>query len=148
MLYLLRLFRMATLRSACLLTALAVAHGCGAKVPANPTTYAVHGKVTLDGQPLKQGYVRFDPAVPGKGTPAEGQIKADGGYEARSFVGQSGTTPGEYKVSLAAIPRAQEGEVSAEPLAVPEKYLKPDTSDVSKTVASGDNSIDIELTSK
>lgn len=122
--------------------------GCGTRAPANPTTYAVRGKVTLAGQPLKQGYVRLDPASPGKGVPAEGQIKPNGTYEARAFVGQPGTTPGEYKISLASVPRGQEGEVAAEPLPVPEKYLKPDTTDIAKTVTSGDNTIDVELAAK
>lgn len=130
----------------CLWTSAVV--GCGTRVPANPTTYAVHGKVTLDGAPLTRGWVKFQPASPGKGVPAEGEIKADGSYEARAFVGQPGTTAGEYKVSIAPISGPQEGDMTAEKLPVPEKYLKPDTSGIQKTVSSGDNTIDIELTSK
>lgn len=131
-----------------LMLPLAFAAGCGTNVPANPTTYPVRGKVTLDGGPLKQGFVRFDPAQPGKGLPAEGEIKSDGSYEARAFAGQSGTTPGDYKVSIAAIPRAQEGEAVGNALAIPVKYQRPDTSDVSKTIVSGENAIDVELVSR
>lgn len=140
------LFRMISLISPAM--SLALAAGCGTSVPSNPTTYPVRGKVTLDGGPLKQGFVRFDPAEPGKGLPAEGEIKPDGTYEARAFVGQPGTTPGDYKVSIAAIPRAQEGEAVGGAITVPSKYQRPDTSDVTKTIVSGENTIDVQLVSR
>ena len=141
-----RLVRIISLLSC--VTLFALAAGCGMSVPSNPTTYPVRGKVTLDGDSLKQGFVRFDPAQPGKGLPAEGEIKADGTYEARAFVGQPGTTPGDYKVSIAAIPRAQEGEAVGGALAIPAKYQRPDTSDITKTIGGGDNAINVELVSR
>lgn len=122
--------------------------GCGTRIPSNPSTYAVRGKVTLAGQHLKAGYIRFDPVSPGKGTSADGPIKPDGTFEVRAFVGQPGTTPGEYKVSLASVPRGQEGEVVAQPLPIPTKYLRPDTTDIVKTVIAGDNAFDVELAAK
>lgn len=132
----------------CLTIASVSAQGCGPNVPANPTTYAVHGKVTLDGQPVKRGFVRFDPTSPGKGVAAEGEIQADGSYEARAFVGQRGTTPGDYKVYVAAVARPQEGETNPQPLDLPAKYQSAGTTDITKSVTAGENSIDIELTSK
>lgn len=138
----------AVYRMTVLAMALMLVQGCGPSIPSNPATYPVRGKVTLDGQPLKRGFVRFDPVSPGKGLAAEGEIQSDGRYEARVFVGQQGTTPGEYKVSIAPLSRQQEGDLVAEALDVPAKYQKPETSDITKTVTSGENSIDIELTSK
>lgn len=74
---------------AAVLLALGLA-GCG---PSGPTTYAVSGRVTFDGEPIADGYITFAPAVRGE-APAAAPIKA-GAYRLR-------TTAGEKRVSVQA----------------------------------------------
>lgn len=76
--------------------------GCGGGTPSDnlPRT-AVSGSVTLDGQPLAQGNIAFDPAERGPGTTqAIGEIK-DGKFSIEKTLGP---VPGKYKVSISSIP--------------------------------------------
>lgn len=122
-----------------------VLSGCGTKVPSNPTTEPVHGTVTYKGEPLTTGFICFSAVDPGQGRDAEGTIKEDGGYELRAFVGQQGTLPGEYKVWFSPLPQAARGESVADPLPIPKKYQNAETTDITKTVSTGDNTIDVEI---
>jgi hypothetical protein len=83
---------------------------------------AVTGSVTLDGQPLAQGQIQFDP-VPGTQGPttlAVAEIK-DGKY---SIDRTMGPVPGKYKVSISSQPPIKIGpdeEPGARPKMGPEK---------------------------
>lgn len=55
---------------------------------------AISGEVTLDGKPLKEGYIRFTPQ--GAGTSASGII-SDGKY---SLVASKGVARGQYRVVI------------------------------------------------
>lgn len=132
-------------RAVCLIAAIGLASGCGPRVPGNPATEPVHGTVKHKGTPLKGGYVCFSPVDPAKGRAAEGAIKPDGSYELRAFIGQRGTLPGEYKVWFSPLPVAARGESAADLLPIPKKYQDAGTTDITKTVSSGDNAIDVEV---
>ncbi len=119
--------------------------GCGPSVPPPPTTQPVHGTVTLGGQPVTRGFVRFVPTQGSSGRFAEGMIAEDGSYSVSAFKGQAGTLPGDYNVYFSSIQRAAEGEAEGEPLAIPKKYLRPETSELKVTVTSGDNDIPLDL---
>ena len=60
--------------------------GCSKYSPqVYPKTYAVHGKVLLDGVPLKGGAIEFQPSAGGEGASAPGMeasgvIQADGTF--------------------------------------------------------------------
>lgn len=71
----------------CLLSALAV--GCGG--PRGPKTYDVSGNVTFDGQPIKKGYIIFQPTS-AEDRAAGGEI-VDGRYNLKA-------QPGEKKVEI------------------------------------------------
>ncbi|HWB12507.1 MAG TPA: hypothetical protein VG826_25000 [Pirellulales bacterium] len=130
----------------CGATMFSAAIGCGPSAPKIPTTYPVHGTVTLNGEPVTGGYVRFEPVEAGKGMEADGAVQSDGSYKVRAFAGQPGTTPGDYKVFLSSVSRMREGEDYPEQLPIPAKYQNKDTSGIIKTVTSDDNQIDLELT--
>ncbi len=108
----------------------------------------VSGVVTLDGKPLDRGAVSFH-AV-GGGPTAVGQIDSSGHYALK--VGEEHGLPlGEYVVTVVASedPLPGDGFESPTPgdLITPARYGSTQTSDLKKTVASGDNHIDLELTS-
>ncbi len=132
-------------RLAMLAAAMLAAAGCGPHIPPPPTTQPVHGNVTLNGQPVTKGFVRFIPAEGSGGRFAEGMIAEDGSYAVAAFKGQAGTLPGEYKVYFSSIQRAAEGESEGEPLGLPAKYLRPETTDIKVTVSDGDNDIPLEM---
>lgn len=74
--------------------------GSGDNLPRQP----VSGSVTLDGRPLAQGMITFEPVDLASGHPATGTI-AEGAFE----IGRdAGPTPGNYLVRItAAAPDAQ-----------------------------------------
>jgi hypothetical protein len=110
----------------------------------------VSGTVTLDGQPVGPGAVVFAPAD-GTSNPADGAIQLDGSYFLKTSR-EVGLKPGDYKVSVSVFdqPEVQPGERSMTPakLVTPQKYADTETSGLQYTVKPGDNTIDIELSSK
>ena len=40
--------------------------GCGATAPDGPLRFQVHGKVSLDGEPLASGFIQFEPDASAK----------------------------------------------------------------------------------
>jgi len=76
------------------LLAAAVAIGCG---PRRPARVPVSGKVLIDGQPLRLGYVRF---VPQGARPSGGPIRPDGRFRLNCFGGEDGAVPGSHRVSV------------------------------------------------
>jgi hypothetical protein len=64
----------------------------------------VHGKITLDGQPLKAGKVMFAPIRKGAdleaGKPAIGVIREDGTFELSTYRNGDGAVVGEHWVTV------------------------------------------------
>lgn len=115
--------------------------GCGGK-PAQ-----VSGTVTLDGKPLERGVVGFTPVA--GGLRAAGIIQSDGRYTLTTNR-ESGLETGEYRVTVVSRepgPPSNGGPPMPGPYITPERYAVESTSGLFYTVAPGNNTIDIELTS-
>ena len=109
--------------------------GCG------PDLGTVNGHVTLDGKPIKGVEITFEPVGQSGGT-AMGYTNAEGNY-ALQFPGrQAGAPPGEYMVRLA----GSEVDDVGQRVKIPPKFNS--QSDLKRTVSSGDNKFDFDLTSK
>lgn len=122
---------------------LTCAVGCGSDLGAT-----VSGKVTIDGEPVTPGLVTFAP-VDGAHEPSTGTLGSGGEYRL-STKQQFGVAPGTYAVAVQAfeppdVPAGQRSFTPSKPL-VPEKYLQTTTSGLQYRVASGSNTINIELT--
>jgi len=132
---------------AVLATAILAAAGCG-----GPPRATVRGTVTLDGKPLAAGLVVFE----GSGRSYGGTIGPDGRYELR-HLGKPEVLPGTYGVAVlppeprvVADPKTTNLEL-AEPVdqgRYPERFRLPATSGITRTVAAGESTIDIDLTSR
>ena len=123
----------------------------------------VHGKVTYQGKPVPLGSVLFVPVEPpkdGSMQPASGTINADGTYELKSEA-EPGAILGEHKVVVVAVDGGQPAATPAKvadsgpapatkavrfKTLVPQKYSDPSTTPLTRKVAPGDNTIDLELT--
>jgi hypothetical protein len=135
--------------------------GCDSRLHYEHAT--VHGKVTYHGKPVPLGSVLFVPVEPPKDglmQPASGSINPDGTYELKSEA-DAGAILGEHKVVVIAVDGGQPAQDSAKapesgpaPVAksvrfkslVPKKYSDPSTTPLTRKVAAGDNTIDIEVT--
>jgi len=132
--------------------------GCG---PSGPETCPVSGKVTVDGQAVKNCTINFQP-VDSANQVASGQIADDGTYTL--FTGVSGTPGamvGKYKVVLTPqMAAAGDGEDPAymssgeDPTkapapqnlsAVPQEYIYVTTTPKEVEVTSGSNTINIAI---
>jgi hypothetical protein len=114
----------------------------------------VSGTVTKDGQPVRSGVITFV-SRDGKGT-ALASIKKDGTYTAANVpVGETSVIlvnameepdfTGPVTVSDAAKPSGKRAPPPKAPIAIPDKYGKPETSGLTLTVRSGDNPYDIDV---
>ncbi len=93
-------------------------------------TVPVKGKVTVDGEPLKQGSIVFRPDADKGNTLAlepAAQIADDGTYELNTR-GKPGAPPGAYRVTvMAQVPLDPKNPYSRGKLLVPQEYTAKDT---------------------
>ena len=80
--------------------------GCSGET--GPRRVAVSGSVTVDGQPMESGIIRFLPTSK-NGGPASSVIVTDGVY---SLGTESGPIPGFYQVRIVLTPKTQVGKLS------------------------------------
>ena len=110
----------------------------------------VSGQVSLDGKQLDGGAITFIPES--SGPLAYGDVAPDGAYSLQSSGGVQGLKPGNYIATVShRSGRPSPGMTIAQIQAlemVPIRYTMPETSDLHKEVAAGENQIDLTLTSK
>lgn len=144
--------------------------GCNSK-EGRVQTHKVSGKVTYNGAPVASATVTFSPQE--KGTPAAmGITDSQGVYTLTTYDSGDGAAAGLFKVlvyklneSAAAAPSApahdptgaagpssapthsgpRGGQQKSSVSLLPEKYMKVDTTTITKNVVGGVNEIDIEL---
>jgi hypothetical protein len=75
--------------------ALVCSSGCG---DGRPERVPVSGVVLIDGQPLKQGNIKF---VPKAGRPSAGKIGPDGRFSLTCYDGSDGAILGNHQVQVA-----------------------------------------------
>ena len=150
----------------CALTLAALAAGgCDSRIRYEHAT--VHGKVTYNGKPVPFGQVLFVPVDPPKDgfmQPASGSIGEDGAYTLKSEA-DAGAIVGDHKVVVLAVDPGKTAEAPKDPDAapspaggpgqkskapqfkslVPKQYGDPGTTPLTKKVAPGDNTIDIDI---
>lgn len=125
------------LRASCLvLFCAALCSGCGS---GESGVAAVEGTVTMDGKPLKDARVVFEPAGKG-GERSEGVTDANGHYKLQYSADQAGAIVGEYVVRI----RTSGMENGAKEV-VPARYNA--ESELKKTVTAGSNNFDFPLKS-
>ena len=128
-----------TLPITIILTLLSIA---GCRGDDGPTRYQVSGTVTADGEPVKKGYIVFQPADPGGR--ADGAPIEAGRYDLRA-------TPGRKKVEIRAMRTS--GKIDAnlgQPLEenfLPAKY-NTKTELTAEVTASGPTRFDFSLSSR
>jgi hypothetical protein len=109
----------------------------------------VSGHVSLDGNNIGPGMVVFAPQ--GGGKPATGSIESDGSYTMNTSR-EVGLAAGKYNVAVSVREMPQNVKRGDRPppgkLLIPEKYEQSTTSGLEFEVKPGDNTIDIELTSR
>jgi len=104
----------------------------------------VKGKVTLNGQPLQNALVEFQPTAPG-GSPSSGMTDAEGRYELLYTFERAGAAPGEHIVSIrTGGTRVDDScrEVECKEC-VPAKYNL--QTELKRTVEPGRNTLDFDL---
>ena len=130
-------------RLVCLLACLLVA-GCSGGPDDQPELGTVHGKVTLDGKPLSEASVTFQPE---NGRPSTAVTDAEGNYEL-TYINQQGAAVGKHtvRISKSEVKRDGQGEIISAKERLPAQYNK--HSSLTKQVNAGKNSIDLPLKSQ
>src|SRR5437868_5801292 len=121
-------------RPAPLILILLFALGCG--VSDAPRTAAVKGTVTMAGKPLPNVGVTFFPT--GKGPIATGNTSEKGEFTLRTTRPGDGASIGTHQVTFGA---AEEGPRKAGSIAIPDKYSRPSTSEVTAEVKAGQTNV-------
>lgn len=121
---------------AALSTMIGFSIGCSDRAPDMPELGKVHGTITLDGKPLPDISIYFEPE---KGRPSTAKANPDGFYEAFYLIDEKGVKVGPCSV------RVEWGIDDSGP-AIPAKYGT--KSELSLNVKSGNNTFDIKMNSK
>lgn len=116
--------------------------GCGETVK-SPPLGKVTGIVTMDGQPLANAVVSFQPE---KGRPSGATTAADGKYDLIYVESTHGALVGEHLVRITTY--VEEGSPQEQTFkeTIPKKYNT--KSELKETVKAGNNKIDFKLESK
>lgn len=123
------------------LGALAVA-GCGG----GPKLGKVYGTVTLDGQPLPNAKVTFQPTFEG-GSPSDAVTNENGEYVLKFLEGKEGALVGEHQVRISTyrqLSSTDPGGPGEVPERVPAKYNT--ETELTKEVTKGSQEISFALT--
>lgn len=141
-------------RAALLVVAGFVLPGCGGGGGKTIDRHPVNGQVTLDGAPLDQGAIRFEPFGEVKERTAAGSPITNGAYDIPKA---GGLPPGKYTVSItsseaaAALPSDPAeamnaaGKMQAKPERIPPRYNQ--NTELVVEIKSGANKHDFPLTS-
>lgn len=142
------------MRKAMLLTvslALTFTLGCGGGAGDMPQVGTVTGTVTLDGQPVSEANIVFNPVSGGRSATAVSD--SSGKYTLQYLGGVPGAVVGQNEV-LVSTGAAQVGDEGGEEYApakketIPAKYHNDgNESELKVEVKAGDNTIDLKLTS-
>jgi hypothetical protein len=129
---------------------LAITAGCG---DGGPKLVPVEGRVTLDGKPVKEMLINFQPVGNTHGTGANGMTDADGKFTLIDSRGGTGAYAGEYKVSFyPPLGRKTEGDPSTDVVddgskrGLPKIYLDGDKTPLRATIPEGGGTAEIILT--
>ena len=117
--------------------------GCGTRYDVS----SVEGHVRLDGQPLGQATLRFEPR---QGRQSVGITDTTGRYVLRYTHDQQGAQPGEHRVIITTKVEAIPGESGSAPIPGRPEMLPPRyhaKSELTAEVKPGRNTIDFELSS-
>jgi hypothetical protein len=121
--------------------------GCG---PSRPALLPAEGVVTLDGKPLANAALVFQPKAGGR--PASGRTDATGRFSMGTFAAKDGVLPGEHTVTIMAVedvgPPPEKGSQSETRWVTPKRYSRADASGLSATVAAGSKMFTFDLTSE
>ncbi len=119
------------------LTSVVLISGCG---DGRPTRVPVSGRVTIDGEPLTHGFIRF---IPTGSRMSVGQLDDQGRFQLSCFEGGDGAVLGEHRIVI----------LSQEPLGqtqikwhAPRKYTAASSSGLTEIIEGPTDSIEIELT--
>jgi len=122
---------------------LPLAAGCGG---GGPSLSSVEGTVTLDGQPLANAVISFEPAdAAGERSSYEGQTDATGHYVLHATASEKGAQPGDYTVHITLPELAADDPTAKTAPKLPAKYNT--QSELKATVKDGKNTFDWPLTS-
>ena len=124
--------------------------GCGARAELGQ----VEGTVRIDGQPLSGVLVTFVPEETGSGAKIRsmGLTDTTGHYELRAEIQQNGAVIGKHSViiedlAVHSAPRDADGTVlQMPPVRFPAKYSHPLQTPLTKSVETGQQTIDLDLT--
>lgn len=119
--------------------ALLVVAGCG---DGRPQRVPVSGRVLIDGQPLKFGYVRF---IPRGARASGGTLDESGRFVLGCFEVEDGAVLGEHQVEVMAQNPLSETEIR---WLAPKKYATYNTSGLTYNVTGPTDSATLELTWK
>jgi hypothetical protein len=115
-----------------------------------PEMAKVTGKVTYQGKPVPKGTVTFVSPNAATHRNAVGQLDATGNYRLQTEQPGDGAQVGDYEVTVYAhddVILDYKPKVPVPPkILTPEKYENPKTSGLKRTVKSGSNTFDLELT--
>lgn len=137
-----RAIDLAILLASCLV--LLPAAGCG---PGGPELGTVSGTVTLDGKPLPNARLEFQPLA--KGSPSYGTTDENGRYELVYGIDRPGAMVGKHEVRISTAREYREDDEG--PLIVVEEFLPPkynEQTELTREVKSGSQEINFPLKSR
>ena len=117
--------------------------GCSSKkIEGRKDVFATRGKLLVNDQPAPGAMLVFHPV--GGAYDAEhptATVGPDGSFELTTYVGKDGAPPGDYLVTAQWYASNDKDAPGPWPNVLPEKYSRPDSSDLRVQIAAGPNDL-------
>jgi hypothetical protein len=118
----------------------------GAPIYYRRPTVPITARVTFEGKPVQGAYVVFQGQAKERPPRADGIAGADGTVRLSTYEANDGIPLGEYKITVELRTPRFTAEGKLGPNALPERYASVKTTDLTMTVKTGVNHIDLNLT--
>jgi hypothetical protein len=118
--------------------------GCSEAKPERVAVHPAAGSLTVKGQPAPGAFVTLHPKTSlGEDVPPpRANVEKDGSFKLSTFNGGDGAPEGEYTVTVRWYKPVKNGaDIAAGPNVIPTKYTKPESSNLTVRIASGQNTL-------
>jgi len=124
------------------LLALTVLAGCGQAAPERLNVYPVQGKLEVNGKPAAGAVVILHPKGDAAKPGARAEVQSDGSFSAGTYAASDGAPEGDYILTVEWFkPVLKRDEYVMGPNLVPDKYSKPESSQLEIHVAAQPNQL-------
>lgn len=117
--------------------------GCGEASLEKVPVFPAKGTITYQGKPIPGAMITLHPVTPVENVPTpRANVAKDGTFSVKTYGTEEGAPEGDYKLTVLWYKPIYNGpDFTSGPNVIPQKFTKPETTDIQVKIASGQNDL-------